>query len=586
MANRTSNKRKQQQRQGALRILMIAGILIAVNILAARFHKGIDLTKEKRFTLSDATKNMLRGLDDVVVVDVFLKGQFPAGFQRLSEATRERLQSFREYASGNLVFRFSDPFEGKDDVEKMKLSEQLHKKGVEPVALNVKGKQNSSEQIIYPYALVRYKGKEEAVRLLENHFGMSPLEVLNYSESLLEYKLANAIHQLENPRKRIIGYIVGHGEALGLHTYDMMLTLGKYYEVDTVYLPGLYHLSEMKYDAIIINKPTEPFDDREKFKIDQYIMRGGKVLWAIDQLNTPVDTLQQTGQFITAEYGLNLDDQLFKYGVRINHDLIEDAQQCNPIPLITGTLGNGQPQIELRPWTFLPFFTPMSKHPIVNNMDAVMGRFVNSIDTITNAHTRKTILLEASKYSRTPASPVRVSLSMLRYNPDLKLYQKPENRSIAAAVLIEGKFFSLFQNRLAPAFLQTLDDSLNIPFKPSSDSAGSMIVLGDGDMLLNGLSETRGPHEMGYWEYTGSLFSNKNFMLNCMEYLTDPNSMLEARSKDLKLRLLDPKRTEDERFQWQVVNIGIPIALILVFASCFLFFRKRRYEKKDSSREE
>lgn len=578
MAKKTSDKRKQQQRQATIQIIIVAGILVCLNILAARFHKGLDLTKEKRFTLSNATKRLLKNLDETVVVEVYLKGKFPAGFQRLSEATRERLQSFREYSGNHLVYRFVDPFEGLDEIDKGKMTEQLYKKGVEPMALNVKGKQNSSEQIIFPYALIRYKGKETAVKLLENRFGMMPLEVLNYSESLLEYKLATAIHQLEFPVKPTIGYIVGHGEAFGMHTYDMMHVLGQHYEVDTVYLPEEYHLSEKKYSAIIINKPTEPFDEKDKFKIDQYIMRGGKVLWAIDQLNTPVDTLQRTGQFITTEYGLNLDDQLFKYGVRINYNLIEDAQQCNPIPLITGTLSNGQPQIELRPWTFLPFFTPISKHPIVHNMDAIMGRFVNSIDTIANANTTKTILLEASSYSRTPSSPVRVSLSMLRFDPDLRLYNKPQNKSIAAAVLVEGTFNSLYQNRIAPTFLHTLKDSLKIPFKGATDSINSMIVLSDGDFFMNGISERTGPQEMGYWEYTGSLFSNKNFLLNCLEYLTDPNSLLEARSKDLRLRLLDPKRAQDERTKWQFVNVGVPIALILVFASAYMFFRKRKYE--------
>ncbi|RYZ52503.1 MAG: gliding motility-associated ABC transporter substrate-binding protein GldG, partial [Sphingobacteriales bacterium] len=429
---------------------------------------------------------------------------------------------------------------------------------------------------IYPYALVQYKGRHQAVRLLENHLGMSPLEVLNYSESLLEYKLASAIHRLEIPVKPTIAYVMGHDEQLGPQTFDLLNTLTQHYKVDTIDLVNEYRINDAVYKAIIINKPSVPFDEKDKFKIDQYIMHGGKVLWALDMLRTPVDSLQHTGQFITSDYALNLDDQLFKYGVRINSDLIEDVQ-CNQIPLITGTIGNNQPQIELRPWPFLPIFTPTSRHPIVHNMDAIMGKFVNSIDTTADNSLRKTVLLSSSNYSRASASPVRVSLSMLRYDPDPRLFTKPYR---PAAVLVEGKFSSLYQNRMPQDFLQLLKDSLKYEFKSASAEDGKMIIISDGDIMLNNVSDTRGAVEMGYWEYTQSLFANKNFILNCLEYLTDPNSLLEARNKDLRLRLLDQKRAKDEKTKWQLLNIGVPIGLVLLFASVYIFFRKRRYEQK------
>lgn len=575
MTQTASNKRKQQQRQAGVGIILIAVILVGINILASRFHKGFDLTKEKRFTLSEATKKMLRNLEEVVVVDVYLQGKFPAGFQRLSERTRERLKSFKEYGGNKLVYHFADPFEGVAEAEKEKIAQTLYEKGVEPMSLNVKGDRNTSSQIVFPYALIQYKGKTHAVKLLENHLGMSPLEVLNYSESLLEYKLANGIHQLQIPEKPTIGYIMGQGEQLGAHTFDLLTTISKYYKVDTLDLPHEYHISDARYNAIIINKPTLPFDDKEKYKIDQYVMRGGKVLWTIDMLNTPLDSLQKTGQFITSETGLNLDDQLFKYGVRINTDLIEDVN-CAQVPLITGKMDNGQPQIELRPWSFLPILIPNSKHTIVNNMDAVLSKFANSIDTIDNKTTRKTILLQSSNYSRSAFNPVRVSLSMMKYDPDPKLFNKPYK---PVAVLIEGNFSSLYQNQLAPNFLHILQDSLKYPFKGSTDKSSSMIVISDGDLLLNNYSQSNGMEEMGYWKYTQSLFANKNFILNCLEYLTDSNSLLEARSKDVKLRLLDQKRAKEEERKWQFINLGVPILLVLAFASAYLFFRKRRYEK-------
>lgn len=574
MANKTTTLPIDQKKGAGFRIILLVLILIGVNIVAARVHIALDLTKEKRFTLSDATRKMLRSLDEVAVVDVYLQGTFPAGFQRLSEATREQLQSFKDVSGGRVVYQFVNPLDGKNEEERSNITRDLYKQGIEPINLNVRGENNTTEQIVFPFALVRYRGRSMPVRLLENHLGMSPLEVLNYSESLLEYKLGSAIHKLQADKRQRIGYIVGHGEQLSVLTVDLLRTLDQFYAVDTIDLPNVYHINDALYHAIIINRPTQPFDEKEKYKIDQYVMRGGKVLWAIDPLRSPVDSLQSNGQFLTSEFDLNLNDQLFKYGVRINTDLIEDAAQCNMIPLVTGKNSNNQPQIQLRPWTFLPIFIPTSPHPIVQNMDAIMGKFASSVDTIASPDTKKTILLQSSAYSRSTPAPVRVSLSMLRYDPDVRLFRKPDR---PVAVLIEGQFKSLFQNRMAPYFLNVMRDSLKYPFKAATDHPSAMIVLSDGDLLLNEFSGQEGPLELGYWQFTRSLFANKNFVLNSIEYLTDSASLLSARSKNLKLRLLDSGRLRREKTQWQVINVLIPAALVLVFASAYLFFKKRKY---------
>jgi ABC-2 type transport system permease protein len=577
MATNTAKKRKSQQTQAVLRLVIMLAILVCINMLASRFHYGLDLTKEKRFTLSPATKTLLRDMKDVAVIDVYLEGKnFPAGFQRLKEAARERLQSFREYGGTKVIFRFSDPVEGKNQDEKIAIYQQLSERGMSPINLQVKDdEQDYSERYVLPWAVVQYNGKEMPVRLLENNSTMSSWDNLNYSEALLEYKFANAINKLAQPERPEIAYIMGHGESLGIHTYDLLKTLPLQYKVDTVDLVNSLYIPKI-YKAIIINKPTQAFDDKEKFKIDQYIMHGGKVLWAIDMLYTPMDSLRTSQQFITTDYGLNLDDQLFKYGVRVNADLIEDVQQCLPLPIVMND-GSGKPQMQLRPWIYFPLFIPSSSHPIVKNMDAVMGMFVNSIDTIANPGIKKTILLESSKYSRITASPARISLSMLKYPPNPEMFNNPNK---AVAVLLEGKFKSVFENRMHPSFLQVLRDSLKIEFKPAADSAGAMIVIADGDILENDFSQTMGPMEMGYWQYTKDRFSNKAFVLNCLEYLTDDAGLLEARSKDLRLRLLDTARVKKERTTWQALNIGLPILLVLIFASGYLFFRKRKYEKK------
>lgn len=572
MTANTQVKRKQQARQAAIRILLLLVILVCVNMLATRFHYGLDLTAEKRFTLSPATKKLLRNLDDVVVVNVYLKGSFPAPFQRLSEATRDRLQSFREYAGSKLVFRFINPVEGKNENEKNEIYKQLVDKGIIPMNLQAQGgEEGYSEKLVLPWALVQYKGRETPVQLHENKVGMNAWQSLNYAELLLEHKLASAINRLNYPDKKQIAYIMGNGEPLGYNTYDLLTTLPAYYKLDTFDLSSSLYIPNF-YSAIVINRPTAAFDDKDKFKIDQYIMHGGRVLWAIDRLSTPMDSLKSQ-QFLAQEYPLNLEDQLFKYGVRVNPDLVEEFRQCLPIPIVENRSGS----MQLRPWMYFPVFLPSSGHPVVKNMDYIMGMFVNSIDTMDNPEVRKTILLESTKYSRVESAPVRVSLGILNYPLDERMFS---NGNKATAVLLEGKFKSVFENRLHPDFLAVLRDSIKREFKPQADSNGKMIVLADGDIMQNDIDPNNGPREMGFWQFTGQRFANKEFILNCLEYLTDDSRLIEARSKDLRLRVLDPGRLKNEKLKWQVINIGIPVALVLIFASAYFFFRKRRYEKQ------
>ncbi len=577
MAKTASRKRKQQQRQALLRLLILSAILVCLNILAVRFHYKLDLTAEGRFTLSHVTKKMLQEMEDVAVVTVYLRGQdFPAGLQRLQDATRERLQSFRDISGNRVVFRFIDPFEGKDENEKMAMGKQLADKGILPAGININKDEKYTQQWIFPYALLAYGGREMTVRLLENSSGVINPAVINHSESQLEYKLANAIHMLSFPDKARIGYLVGHGQPLGPETYDMLTTLTQYYHVDTIDINDTYYIPT-PVRTLIINRPTQPFDDKEKFKIDQYVMMGGHVLWTLDMLHTPMDSLMSSQQFLAMNYDLNLDDILFRYGVRINANLIEDMQ-CNTIPIVNSAAGE-RADISLHRWIYYPILTPSSRHPVVKNMDAVMSVFANSIDTIANPEIRKTILLESSKYSRTTPSPVRINLSMLRFQPQPELFNKPYQ---PVAVLLEGQFSSIFRNRLHPNFVRVLQDSLKRPFKPQADNEGRMIVISDGDMFLNDFDPRRGPSEMGYWKFASppAMFANKNFFLNCVEYLTDPSSLLEARARDTRLRLLDAGRVKREQNKWVFVNVGTPVALVLIFASVYLFFRKRRYEGK------
>ncbi len=554
---------------------ILVAVLVLLNMLAARFHTGLDLTQEGRFTLTQPTKQLMHRIKGFVNVDVLLEGKaLPAGFQRLRESTRERLQSLRDASGGRIVFHFRDPFEGKTEKDKGQVFSQLADKGVNGVNVRQNDDEQYSEKIIFPYAIVQYGGKEVPIRLLESHLGYSPLEILNYSESQLEYKFASAINGMLRPDKPRIAYLMGNGEALGWVTADALRTLEGLYHIDTVDLNTGTHLPSV-YEAAIICKPTVPFSDKSKFKLDQYVMSGGHLLMMVDGANAAQDSLEKE-TFLATGVDLNLGDLLFQWGLRINPDLIEDLQS-NRIPVVTGMVGD-QPQMELRNWFYLPVFIPTSRHPIVRNMDGVMSMYASTIDTVGAPGIRKTVLLESSQYSRPAATPARISLSMLRYNPRPELYN---NGYKAAAVLLEGRFRSAFQDRLPPDFLQILRDSVKKPFKPVADSAnGSVIVVSDGDVALNGFNEQTGPEELGYWRFDKVRYANKAFLLNCIEYLTDRSGLLEARNKDVRLRLLDGGRVKRERNQWQVINLAVPLAIVLIFASAYIFFRKRRYEVK------
>ncbi|MBK7587128.1 MAG: Gldg family protein [Bacteroidetes bacterium] len=315
---------------------------------------------------------------------------------------------------------------------------------------------------------------------------------------------------------------------------------------------------------------------KNKFKIDQFVMQGGKLLMCIDMLSFSMDSLRYVDASMAMDYGLNLDDMLFKYGVRINPDFIEDYQQANPIPVTVGMMGN-QPDIQLLSWSYFPFSISESKHPIVNNLDAVMFMYANSIDTVANPEINKTILLTSSNRSRRVPSPVRISLSNLKFKPQADMFKE---KNIPMAVLLEGKFKSVFANRMDDNFLRVYKDSLKKPYNIVCEKENQMIVVGDGDVFLNDYNTSRGPLECGFYKFTEKSFANKSFILNCMEYLTDDYGLLEARNKNLTLRLLDTVKVKKQQLQWQLLNIGLPAFLLFVFGSAYFFFRRKKYEGK------
>lgn len=557
-----------------IRLALICGILVLLNLISTRLHKRLDLTTEKRFSLSDPTKKMLHKLDDVAFFEVYLKGKFPAGFQKLSESTLNILNEFKEEGGSKIRYRFLNPVEGLTGKERQEQYIQLDKQGVHPVMLHVRleSDEGYADNVIFPSVKISYHQKDTVISLMDNTKGTNlDNDQLYYSEIQLEYKLISALKGLRDPDRKKVALLVGHDNQIGYHTLDMLSTLEMYYDLDTLDLTKGFEIPAV-YSAAIVLAPTTKFEEQEKFKLDQYVMHGGKMLWAIDPMRYAMDSLRNSSATMAIPYELNLEDLLFRYGVRINPDYIEDYHQANPIPVTVGEL-NGKPDIRLLPWSYYPFCIPDIKHPVVNNLDAVMCMMASSIDTIADPSLKKTILLHSSVRSRRVPAPVRVSLSNLKFVPTADMFKE---KDIPVAVLVEGIFQSIYAHRMDQEFKTIYRDSLKREMLAQSEKPGAMIVMSDANIFSNDFMKDR-PTECGYYKYTDRYFANKSFILNCLEYLIDNDHLLEARNKVAKLRLLDNEKVKEERTKWQIINIGLPSLVVLIFGSAYFFFRRKKY---------
>lgn len=555
-------------------ILLLAG-LVLLNFLAAQFHYRIDLTSEKRYTLSEPTKALLENLNEPVTITVFLDGDMPAGFRQLSNASRELLEEFKELAGSKLFIRFQRPGEGMEAEAKTAFVHYLEDSlGLKPTNVKVTAAAGEAqeERLLYAGALVTAENGELAVDLLEGQNFAAGYEALNNAEALLEYKFAHAIQKLTRDNIPVIGYLTGNGQPLTFNVYDLIeRTLRPNYAFGFVPIDS-FPLLPSEFDALLMVKPTQPFTDRQKLKLDQYIMNGGKLIWLIDNLYAEMDSLMRTkSDFVAFDRGLNLEDLLFRYGARINRDLVQDLRS-DKIPLVVGNFGN-EPQMELVPWPYFPLLSPGPAHPISNNLDHILSVFPNSVDTIEVAGIRKTILLTSSANARSLSTPAIVSLNSVQTEEDLNSFNQP---AIPVAVLLEGAFTSLYSNRISRDYADSLANLYRQPFKAVSPE-NKMIIIADADIVSNVFTQQEGPLTMGYNQFTGVQYANKEFLLNSIEYLVNPSGILQARSKELTLRLLDQKKLETEKLQWQLVNIGIPVLLVIIFGSVFQFLRKRRY---------
>ena len=558
-------------------------LLVLINWIGSKFHTRIDFTNERRFTLSSSTESILKNLDSTVDITVLLAGDVKSEFKKLSNSTRELLENFKNYGGNKIQYKFELPGEGLDDSSKANVFDSLIGMGLRPTnqQVQVKEGEGKTQRQIFPGAIIQYGGKSIAIDLLQgqvqkNVFNSDDIldkQSLNSAEALLEYKFANGIQKLTQKEVPVVAYAYGNGEPpYGfLPVHDVFETLGKNFIVDTVNVRSQPFINP-EYAAIVIVKPTAKFTDDDKFKLDQYVMNGGRILFFMDVLYAERDSLQN-GELTAYSRDLNLNDLLFRYGARITTDVLAD-KHSDKIPVEVGTVG-GQSQKQLLPWPYAPLLQPGSDNVIVKNQADVLGQFANAIDTVDAPGITKTILLSSSESAYTLPTPARIELNSLQTIEDVTKFNR---KNIPVAVLLEGKFTSVYANRASKEQLDTLK-TYNLTFQRESITSGKVIVVGDADIVLNQVSELIGPLPMGTNKYTNIQYANKDFFLNCTEYLADKKNILDARAKDYTLRLLDVQKTATQRSLWQMINIVVPILLVCFFAFGYQWWRKRKYTK-------
>lgn len=573
MVNKAQNSGKR--RQSLVQLALLLGILVVLNVIASYLYTRIDLTKEKRYSLAPGTKELLKSLPDVVYVRVYLDGEFPPGFQKLRGSVNDLLAEMRLVAGGNLEYEFIDPADQPDDRSRNELYEQLFKTGLQPTDLQNRTGSGLERQVIWPGAVVVYRNKEVPANfLLGAGAGSSPLEIINASEEALEYTLANAIKKSTQLYKPKIAFTEGHGELDGGATSDIAKALNEFYSLSRYDLKSVEAVPE-DVELLVIAKPTETFSEWHKFKIDNFIMRGGKVLWLIDPVIAEMDSMTPENYFMAVPRELGLDEMLFKYGVRINTDLVQDLKSSR-IPIVYGSIG-GQPQQKLFPWFYHPLVSGETQHPIVRNLDPIAFKFASTIDLVEAEGIKKSVLLQSSQRSRRMLSPIRVNLQLATEQSKETQFNKA---ALPMAVLLEGSFTSHFKNRYLNDFALRAIDSLGMK-RVDASKPTKMMVIGDGDVIRNHVRKTTGEvYPLGYDRYTNQMYGNKVFLLNAIDYLLDDGGLINVRSKQITLRMLDGKKVQENRLRWQMLNLALPVVLLLAFGLARNQWRKRKYAQR------
>lgn len=545
-------------------LLLANGLVLAVliNIAAGFYFFRLDLTEERRYTVQPQTKSLLKKLEADVFVEVFLEGEdLNPEFKRFQKSIRETLEEFRIYSGNRVQYIFTDPLQAGNERARNEFISDLNAKGISP--RNVIETRNGErvEKFVFPGALVSYEGFETGVNLLKGNRAQN----INQSLEGIEYELANAMYKLTNVDRKRIGLIYGHGELDSLKIASFNNALLEQYDVFKVNLINKPKVTG--YDLLIVAKPTQSFSETDKYKLDQYLMQGGKILFLLDRLDADMNRASEE-DYLAFPYDLNLDDQLFKYGVRINPDLIQD-RMSGRYPIVVGGDQN-QPQIMQLEWPFFPLVNQYAQHPITRNLDASLIRFASSVDTVKSIGVTKTPLLFSSAYSRKIMTPVKVSVNDLRRQMD---EEKFAEGPIALSYLLEGKFTSLYKNRFPP------DDVDTTGFLSESKPA-KVIIVADGDLARNDVNpRDQNPQPLGLDPFTQYTFSNQDLLLNMVAYLVEEDGLIKARNKEVRVRPLDKKKIQNERVKWQMINLVLPLVLLIAFGAARSYWRKLKYTR-------
>ena len=548
-------------------VLFTLAILILINGIGSRFFYRFDLTQDQRYTLSKTSLEILKDVKEPLIIDVFLKGQFPGEFKKLQTETQQILEEFKAY-NKNITFQFVNPIENEE--ERDTIIQSFLERGLTPVNVTVEDKGKQTQEVVFPWAIATYNGRSTKVPLLKNIMGASTAEKVVSSVQHLEYAFANALNTIAKAKEKKVAVIKGNGELHDLQMADFIKQVRENYFIGTFTLDSVAKKPNeslaylKKYDLAIIAKPTEKFSDEEKLVLDQFVMNGGKTLWLIDQVNIEMDSLyNDAGATLAYPFDLNLNDQFFKYGFRINPTLVKDVM-ATPIALATGEKGSAT-QYTQYPWFYSPLVYPAGKNPIVSNVDALKFEFTNGIEVLKN-DIKKTVLLQSSPYSKLVGAPIDINLNMVTERPEQADFKNTGN--IPLALLLEGKFNSVYKNRVLPFAEKTFQ---------SEGKNNKMIVIADGDIIRNQLDKNFHPLELGYDKWTNKLYGNKEFLMNCVNYLLDDNGLINIRSKEVNLPLLDKEKVYQDYSVIQWITVGLPIVILAIFGFLFTYLRKRKH---------
>lgn len=571
------------KRSHLLQLLLGLVTIIFINILGYYFFVRIDLTEEKRYSLSVSTKKLLKEIDEVVFVRCYLDGDMPAEYKALKNETKEMLDQFRAY-NPNIEYEFVDPNGFENRTERDEFYRRLFERGLSPINIKTTKSNTQVQQYIFPYIDIVHKGRTYIAPLLSSKKGVAGEGIIAGSIENLEYNIYSSIRSIVNAKKDKVVFLYGHGELPVENIYDFVSSLSEYYEVDSITIneklnsltDRIYDTVDLskvtienKYKCMIVAKPTSIFSYKDLYIIDQYIMHGGKVLWLLDALNVSMDSLQAQSSTVAISNFTGVDDILFRYGAKVNTNLIMDLQ-CAKVPIVTGQYQDNMPQMSYYPWNFFPEIHPNSNHIISDKISPVKMEFVSSIDT-TASQAEKTVLLYSSNGTRIMNAPVNVSLNMLKQKQDAKLFNAG---SKPVAMLLEGEFVSAFKNRLTA----TMEENTQIAFKDFSDTT-AMIVVADGDICKNDFINGQ-LLPLGYDKYTRQMYGNKEFLVNCVNYLCGDVDLIPLRSREVIMRKLDTAKIERERTFWQVINVVVPVVIILLVGLVLTIFRKKKYSRK------